>query len=359
MAYRLGEHVVYGHLDNRRENRIRGSLHLWGDFSPDVDDIHFELTGNCAPDLRGRYIRFWCRCDPWKCKPVDAETLKGFERNQTGEAGKMSASGWVRSLPCSVEEYLQRKRLGEPPPTPWVRHLYLEWYGPNGRVVVEMADPLVEQRPDTDEVDGRKLAPHEIWVPLPNLAMMPDAALRDAPPSGIGITEISLDGDNHHIKHWSKVTARDDMKLEPLDPLADEEDCDDEAWDEETEYVCDCCGEPQESLLERVHGEDPFPPADSLDDVTIRSELRRLVKRLEALDISYEVCEHCNAREAYRILLEEILPQNDGNPEPDNMEGVDYFSTVDYCPECIEDRERPYDKYLDGEYDIPEEDIPF
>lgn len=379
MAYRLGNCVVSGSLDNRRRNRTVGTLSLWAPDGPGSGAVRFELTGDCNPDFRGKKIRFWCGQDPWKCTPVDPALFSKFQWLQIGATGTMTASGWVRSLPCDLEEYLRRKELGEPPPTPWVRRLYLEWYGQNGRVVVEMADPLVEQRPDTDEIDGRHLSPDEIWVPLPNLAVMPDAALRNGPPAGLGITRISRDEGATHIEHWSKVAGKS--------PERDEEDCyetmendfeDNDAmnWREESEtgweeeYEEDPCVEEMERmdacleetgtpLCELLKDMGQPPAVDTLDHKAVEAQLKSIVGQLALFNIAFDICEHFTPREAYRILTEKILPNECGHPTLAGTGWITHFATHEFCRECDAGLEDDDFDEQDTAAGGPQEDVPF
>ena len=361
MAYRFGEHITWGLIDNRRRNTTRGMLHFWGE--PQVA-LDFTLTGDCSPDLRGKLVRFWCRQDPWECKPLDPALCKGFHWRQIGATGQMTASGWVKSMPCSGEEFMRRAALGEPPPTPWVRRLYLEWYGQNGCVVIEMADPLVEQCPFTDEIDDRPLSRDELWAPLPNLAMMPAAALKDSPPAGLGITQISRDEDGTLIKHWSKVTDEwvvelDDEEAQVLENGRPEEEESDEDFMAELELMDDCLEHGGTPLLDLL-GDMGVPPAeDCLDDEALSTQLKLIIGRLAQFNVAFDVCEHFTEREAYRLLTEEILPEEYGYPEMAGTEWIQHYSTHEFCATCDEEAERAYENYKDRDPDNPEEDVPF
>ncbi len=379
MAYRLGDYVISGSLDNRRRNRSVGTLSLCVPDGTGPGEVRFELTGDCSPDFRGKRIRFWCHQNPWECKPVDYALFSRFQWRQIGATGTMTASGWVRSMPCNVEEYLRRKELGEPPPTPWVRRLYLEWYGQNGRVVVEMADPLVEQRPDTDEIDGRRLAPDEIWVPLPNLAVMPDAALRDGPPSGLGITRISRGEDMTHIEHWSKTSGMSREQDEEDRTEAMEDDfLDDDAQDwreeceadwededgedpfvEEMEHMDACLEETGTPLCDLLKATGRPPAVDTLDDEAVQTHLKSIIGQLALFNIAFDICEHCTEREAYRILTEKILPNEYGHPTLAGTGWITHFTTHEFCRECdvgLEDDDLDEHDTTTGN---PQDDVPF
>ena len=84
---------------------------------------------------------------------------------------------------------------GELPPTAWKNRLHLEWYGPNGRMVVELAGPLVEvctrERDDEDEDDQGD------WEPLLNRAPRPEPYIHgETDPGDFEIVAINADGES-------------------------------------------------------------------------------------------------------------------------------------------------------------------
>src|SRR5690606_28093208 len=107
---------------------------------------------------------------------------------------------------CPTEEYIQRCRLGEAPPTEWGRHLYLEWYGQNGRVVVELAGAVVEMC--TRQLDSSIEDDEGDWVPLPH----PPREEEPNASTGLEFTVVEMDGETAQIERWSPVES---------DPLSD------------------------------------------------------------------------------------------------------------------------------------------
>ncbi len=163
MALRLGDHVIRGEIFNDKPYSTHGWIELEGEETP----LIFELTGDCLPDLKGKHVYF--RANPehdWeKPKPLDRALAKILHWHQIGPTGTITADSWVRAIPCPTEEFITRARLGEPPPTTWKRHFYMEWYSQNGRVVIELAGAIVEtcvRPPDRkrEDDDGE-------WEPLP------------------------------------------------------------------------------------------------------------------------------------------------------------------------------------------------
>ena len=104
-------------------------------------------VGNCDPDLKGWHIRFEPSAPEDPGQPDD-DSPAGIPETiiwqQVGSTGNMTAARKVKVTKCPPHELYMRCKAGEPPPFEWKRCLYLEWYGPNGRVVIELADPTIE-----------------------------------------------------------------------------------------------------------------------------------------------------------------------------------------------------------------------
>lgn len=129
MAWRIADNIVRGDIDNRLPGIIKGTLYVEGLREP----LLLELEGNCDPDLAGRHLTFR------NLMPRPGTDLEGLCRIQCGTPGTMSANRMVR-LPTITPEQLEiclKER--KPIPTRWSESLYLEWFGPNGRVLVEGA----------------------------------------------------------------------------------------------------------------------------------------------------------------------------------------------------------------------------
>ena len=154
MAFRLGDKVISGELFNTQNYSVHGWLALRGADQPLV----LNLTGNCDPDLRGKHIRFEARSVPERDDSTSCQAnpdLSGIAWQQVGPTGTMTAARMVKVSDYPPAEFYIRSKLGEPPPTEWKRCLYLEWYSQNGRVVMELADPVLEFVDSEDPfVDG-------------------------------------------------------------------------------------------------------------------------------------------------------------------------------------------------------------
>jgi len=129
MAWRIAESVVRGEIDNRLPGIIKGTLYLEGLKEP----VTLELEGNCDPDLAGRHLTFR------NLMPLANKSLEGLGQVQCGEAGTMTANCMVRIPTISQEEVDRCIQERKPIPTRWSESLYLEWFGANGRVLIEGA----------------------------------------------------------------------------------------------------------------------------------------------------------------------------------------------------------------------------
>ncbi len=353
MALRLDEYVVYGELYNKSNYCTHGIIVLRGSRPGEETVVRLDLTGNCDKDLRGRGFRFRPRAEDADGPAFPAEKFPRFQIGQIGPTGTMTAQGWVKALPCPVEEFLRRKELGEEPPTEWKRHLYLEWYSQNGRVVVEMADPVVEEcvrepkrgigPEDEDEGD---------WVPLPNLALPPFLE-ESGPGAGLEITGITRDGDGVNIGKWTP--AEPDMPDDDdpaATPLQRQFDAESDAIDRALGGVDDGPDSEHASIrgLERMdecvdHGvrqplflflndTGDLKPDDELDDIQVEAALKGLLVQLAMVGVALDVCRHFTPRDCYRLLRDKVLLEPNVFPELIGTGWGQHVMTCEYCREC-------------------------
>jgi hypothetical protein len=335
MAYRLGDYVVYGELWNTDHYATHGLIAMRGDLLGNEDEavLRFDLTGDCERDLRGKHIRFQPGEDDIAGEVWREKDHRRFQPMQIGPTGLMTAQGWVRALPCPVEEYIRRCELGEPPPTPWKRRLYLEWYSQNGRVLIEMAGPTVDVCVRESEGEGDE----GDWEPLPNLALPPRSIEPGAPVAGPEMTLIRRDGDQFVSKTWTPASGATEEDDDPEFDDPDEAVRDAELID----YCMDECEEkPISSLLD---GTDKLRPADELNDVEVEGELKALLAQMALLGIALDVCKHFSPRDCYRLLKEKILRESGAYEELIGTGWVTHICTYEHCKECDAEFEAEYE----------------
>lgn len=330
MAYRIGDYVVYGELRNVRRYSTAGTLVLRGESETDESFLRVELTGDCDPDIKGKHIRFWPHEDYPDAQVFRAEGHKGLQLRQIGPTGTMTAEGYVRMLPCTMDEFLRRSRLGEPPPPTWVRRLYLEWFSQNGRVVVEMPGAYVEEcvQEAPGEDDGR-------WQELPNLGMLP-AAEDPNRASGVGVTVVSSGASSKPLVHRFLVSEDEDDTL----PYESDEDDMAEIWLADT-FVED----PGTPLSRMIGGVGDFPRPETLNDDAVKASLKGLLGRLAMFGIALDVCEHFSPRACYELLIKTIIPEESGHEEMIGTGWVQHFSTWGFCPDCEERALKDYEQF--------------
>ena len=356
MAWRIGEHVVRGELNNSRRNSVHGWMEFGGDHG-----IRVELTGNFDGDLAGRHIRFQTAAAVDGPDPTRPEELNSLEPRQIGTAGTMLLR-MVRVPRCSIEEFVRRSKLGDSPPVDEKPCLYLEWYSQNGRVVAEIVEPQIEYVSDDDQ---------------PVTEAEPEPLPRDEPDAGgPSITGFSID-ENGTVEeftfdgHSDDLHKDDDMyglfppeleeQLQSSNELAGTEfsaDVDqprERSWDEVIPGIDEETKQMYEQWDEIFDGKrdepvsslfDPplkLPPPDQLSNEADAEEiLKVLLGRLAQHGVAIDVCEHFSARDTYRLLIEEILPEANIHPNLPETGFVQHYSTWESCPQCEAEFEEEY-----------------
>ena len=153
MAWRIGEFVLRGEIDNRTRDQVTGRIWFAGQSEPVV----LELTGNCWRDLAGRRLEF---TNP-QPKPRD---FGNFGAVQKGAVGDITASRKVKVPEIPMDQIGEYYAAKKPWPWHWGNSLYLEWFSEcNGRMVIEATDyelkicgePAWEMSPAEEETQRR------------------------------------------------------------------------------------------------------------------------------------------------------------------------------------------------------------
>lgn len=303
MTLRLDGLVVRGEIDNTRPYSVCGWLKLRGHRMP----LTLNLTGDCGPTLKGMRIRFEHPIPP-DDRDDDGPDLSELAWQQIGPTGSIGIEATATGTPG---------------------RLTLEWFSQNGRVTLELADPVLEAVPDEDDPDGD--AESEIEADLAALA---------------GGDELEDDDDPYGL-------FPDELK-EQFD--VDAEDLDREVFASGPEPVEVGLSEVElmEELIENGEGVpignvfDPpikLPRPDGLPEAEIEAALKQLLAKLAEHGISLDVCEHFTPRDAYELLLEEICPFELTHPELEATRWVQHFSTSDFCETCEAEFEREVEEY--------------
>ena len=355
MAMRIDEYVIGGELNNTSRNSVVGFL----EFAPDWG-VRIEVGGNLSGELAGRRFRFQVReaslRHPGLLPGEFPEHIEAFD-HQFGVIGQCVFR--VRKIPTiPVHEFLQLPREQK-------RHhivhrdcLYLEWFGPNGRVVAEVADVEIEF------LDSERSAP-PIAEPLPN---------EDDVPSAPEITMVSDDG-IERIEFPQPESDEDPYGLfdENLESAIQSSLGNESEFADQTEDKFDESGRRERSWEEVIPGIDPetkalyeqwdevlhgpqdlaaslFAPLQlpHVEQVTTDSQAWPLVStimaRLATVSIAFDLCEHATPLSAYRCLIEDILPIASVSPNAGAAGFVAHYSMYESCKQCEAEFDEEYDR---------------
>ena len=109
------------------------------------------------------------------------------------------------------------------------------------------------------------------------------------------------------------------------------------------DHCIECCeGEPVNELLGDMP---PVLHPDDMDDESLEARFKGVLARLALAGIALDVCEHYTPREAYRLLVDKILPEERSFRELIGTGWVQHFSTSDYCGRCEEECLRDYEEH--------------
>lgn len=351
MPLLLGEHVVAGEIINRRRYSTHGWLALRGDETP----IIFQLTGDCAPEIQGKHLRFEIPDDgtaPCNTAPFDARSLA---RQQIGPTGEIT-------LACEADGR---------------RRLVMEWHSQNGHMRLELLNPEVEwveaddeeRRRAAEAAAGAGESTEDIYAPeasgpgetggdfSPFEVPPPDVQDDADDPYGLfpeGLDEELADdqaggeaaslGDGAAARpakrSWDEVIPGIDEATKRMY----------EEWDEVTEGTMDV---PLTDAFDppiRICTPDQF---DALPAVDAEQLLKQLLARLALLGVAVNVCEHFSIPLAYRMIVEEILPNHGVHPRLPQIGWVQYYDTAEYCRKCEERMEREYRDFERSDSDSP------
>ena len=306
MALLLNDVVICGVIDNRTRNKVHGWIQLRGRDRPLV----MNLTGNCGEDLVGRCIYFQSS-NPSAVSDSDIDLARLAPR-QVGPVGVMTANGRIQIAHCSAEDMLLCGEFDESRPLEWKQSLFLEWFGQNGHIIVELLGASV-QSADTDLV-----APPEVL----------DAEESLAEDDGFSGDSDEEDDPFHLFPH--------DLETHLVLGITFEEAETDPLSDEELEELAVDFGE--ETPLNLLF--DPplrLNPSCQLNDDQLAESLQVLLARLARHGVALDMCEHYTPRQAYRLLLEQILPEETIPATPSELGYVHRYATHEFCSSCLDD----------------------
>lgn len=332
MALRLQDCVIDGYFGHPHRNLTMLRLALHG-----LDTVLMaDLVGAPGPQFQGRCFEFRARVPPDESAPTSLP--KGLMPMQVGAAGTMELRMVkVPRTDDTSEEALLRHGFD------WKPCLYLEWYSQNGRVVIELVDPIIEPTDD---------------LPAPEAPAPPGS---EEEPTMFSVSTVSVDDEGE--AEIQTVTIRERDADESLDDYLERLDRQREnAWRGESdvanfmaelEYadhlITNESGEFIASMLEPQR----LPAVYDVDEERAEELVLSLAAQLALVGVGIHLCKHCTMLDAYRFLLEVVLQEGRTHPELKGMGWTMNYSYGETCAECGAEIDAEYEGFAsDGE--VPE-----
>ena len=112
-----------------------------------------------------------------------------------------------------------------------------------------------------------------------------------------------------------------------------------EEWDEVTH------GTKDEPLTWLFEGPLCLPKPDGIADETEAwIALNSLLAAMALRGVAFHMCEHYTAMRAYRLLIEELLPEAHVHPELLRIGFTQNYSSYEFCDACDEEMDRKYNE---------------
>jgi hypothetical protein len=373
MAYRLESYVLRGEIRNSQQNSVSGWLEVLRatgkgeDAASEPRLVMLSFVGNLQGELAGRDFRFEVReRDLPNPRPVLEEH---FHNDQIGPMGD-SLYRMVRVPLIPIEEFCMARERGENPPEEQRASIYLEWYSQNGRVVLELLDPILEfagqydrlADPEPDPVpDPDDVGPPSITaISLDDDGVFgissvspPDAEDEDDPfglfPKGLSqqISQSSLDAESADDTSpledelpWTDCEPQEPRSWDEIIPGIDPETkAMYEQWDEVTDGTKD---EPLTWLFESPLS---LPKPDNvLDEQQAWIALHSLLAAMALRGVAFDMCPHFTALQAYRLLIDDLLPEAGVHPNLVATGWVQHYGSWESCEACQAEFDEEYER---------------
>ena len=380
MAFRLESYVVRGEIRNSQQNGVSGWLEVLRstgkgeEVASEPRLVMLSFVGNLQGELAGRDFRFEVReRDLPSPRPVLEEQ---FHNDQVGPMGD-SVFRMVRVPLIPIEEFYMALKRGETPLEEQRASLYLEWYSQNGRVVLELLDPILEfaeqydlladpepeplpENLDSDSPGIMQIFPeNEEFFSEGHDQNSAAEVIDDEDPFGLfpkglsqQISQTSLDSGS----------IDDSFQHEEQLPWCDSEPQTPRSWDEVIPGIDPETKAMYEQWDEVTHGTKNEPltwlfesplclpkPDDVLDEQQAWSVLHSLLAAMALRGVAFDMCSHFTAMQAYRLLIEELLPEAGVHPSLVATGWVQHYSSWESCKECEAEFDEEYNRRKNSE----------
>lgn len=354
MAHRLDTYVIRGEISNLTRNTVHGRLEVLraqvnkGQTSVRPAVLLLSLTGNLTGSLAGRRFRFTARPTP----ALTGNPLPDFFHSE--QIGVVSDS-FLRIVTLPPDQDTTGGCSATPSgsvPGQQLASVYLQWDSQNGAVALELLDPVLEF--DPEESDTVAAAPSPPAVS--SFSSADDSCFEvvtDHPP-GVGEAAseaCDMDQDDQYqlfdpgfeeqIRRSAAECADDAYGSVRQTPLPRRR------WDEIIPGIDPETKRLYETWDEVLGGEKDEPltllfdeplclptPASLSDENHAWQVLSQLLKAMALRGVAFDMCHHVSAKEAYRLLIEELLPEAGVHPGLVDTGFICHFGTAEFCPHC-------------------------
>lgn len=372
MAFRIGDYVARGEIRNTRRNSVTGWLevlrrerHRDGTETIEPSLVLLSVTGNLSGELDGRNFRFAVReRDIPSPRPI---LEPSFHNDQIGAMGD-SVFRLVRVPLIPLEEFFEVCRRGESPPEEQRVSIYLEWYSQNGRVVLELLDPILEfeggyQHLADPEPEPVPPAEDSGQPQITTIERNEDGSFTIHDDSAAQFEEVEDDPFHLFPEQFDSEIRRSAFGGDSPRDLSESAVSEDEAesadrqsgdvsnsrrsWDEIIPGIDPETKAMYEQWDEVIDGSKDEPltwlfeeplclprPEHLLDEDHAWTSLLTLLTAMALRGVAFDMCPHYSATQAYRLLLEELLPEAGVHPNLVATGFVCHFSSWEHCPEC-------------------------
>ena len=336
--------------------------------------VMLSFTGNLGGELEGRNFRFEVRERDLPQPRLVLE--KQFRSDQIGAMGD-SVFRMVRVPLVSNDEFCEATERGATPPEEQRASIYLEWYSQNGRVVLELLDPKLEFEGHYQDLADPEPEPvpsqEDVGPPSITTIIRNDDGTFDVIPDPNHSPESEEDEDPFELfpknleEQIRESAAEEDLpsddpfystpELTDERPWTDEPPATPRSWDEVIPGIDPETKAMYEQWDEVVHGTKDEPLTWLFDEPlclpkpdAVRDEehawqvLHALLTAMALRGVAFDMCPHFTAMRAYRLLIEELLPDAGVHPDLVSTGFVQHYSSWESCPDCEAEVEEDYRK---------------
>ncbi|MBL8817499.1 MAG: hypothetical protein JNL58_15850 [Planctomyces sp.] len=349
MALRLHNHVLRGEIRNSTQNSVYGYFVVAQEAANTRDArehgceiIHFSLTGNLKGELAGRSFRFdSCHeeCGGYFQQFPSQRLDDHFRWRQVGSMGDGEIR-MIREVPHGVTIEEIASGTVRVPLEPTALCLYFEWYGQNGRIVLEIVRPTIQFL----EEPSRHLDVIQSGCSHSASRQADTSQSLSGPPGGKTHQKNSILASPSAPEHSARCFGLDDNA-----PLFDQEidefrlnDDDysemtieeDELW--EFDFASDNLPSISQPTLTSIVQTPPIRElnVDQLTDEEAWEALGSILSQLALNGIALDMCPHCSPQRAINLLISKLLPETVAPPLLNDPGLILHLSTWDHCRIC-------------------------